>query len=59
MVGTTGQAYSDGMRFIQFYFGLPLAMIILSWTLVPFFTTRASSLRTNISNSVSMPRRAA
>ena len=37
MIGTTGQAYTDGMRFIQFYFGLPLAMIILSWTLVPFF----------------------
>jgi Na+/proline symporter len=37
MIGTTGQAYADGMRFIQFYFGLPLAMIILSWTLVPFF----------------------
>jgi Na+/proline symporter len=39
MIGTTGQAYADGMRFIQFYFGLPLAMIILSWTLVPFFYT--------------------
>jgi len=37
MIGTTGQAYADGMRFIQFYFGLPLAMIILSYTLVPFF----------------------
>jgi Na+/proline symporter len=37
MIGTTGQAYADGMRFIQFYFGLPLAMILLSWTLVPFF----------------------
>jgi len=37
MIGTTGQAYADGMRFIQFYFGLPLAMIVLSWTLVPFF----------------------
>jgi solute:Na+ symporter, SSS family len=37
LVGTTGQAYADGMRFIQFYFGLPLAMIILSMTLVPFF----------------------
>src|SRR5205085_3295180 len=37
LVGTTGQAYADGMRFIQFYFGLPLAMIILSLTLVPFF----------------------
>jgi SSS family transporter len=37
LVGTTGQAYADGMRFIQFYFGLPLAMIVLSVTLVPFF----------------------
>ena len=37
MIGTTGQGYTDGMRFIQFYFGLPLAMIILSLTLVPFF----------------------
>src|SRR3954463_4546688 len=38
LVGTTGQAYSTGLRFIQFYFGLPLAMIILSVTVVPFFT---------------------
>ena len=37
LVGTTGQAYADGMRFIQFYFGLPLAMVLLSMTLVPFF----------------------
>jgi Na+/proline symporter len=37
LVGTTGQAYSDGMRFIQFYYGLPLAMVILCITLVPFF----------------------
>ena len=37
LVGTTGQAYSDGMRFIQFYFGLPIAMVVLSVTLVPFF----------------------
>jgi Na+/proline symporter len=37
MIGTTGQGYMDGMRFIQFYYGLPLAMIILSVTLVPFF----------------------
>jgi len=38
IVGTTGQAYLTGLRFIQFYFGLPLAMIILSLTVVPFFT---------------------
>ena len=37
MIGTTGQGYTDGLRFIQFYFALPLAMIILSLTLVPFF----------------------
>ncbi|MFN0109353.1 MAG: sodium:solute symporter [Blastocatellia bacterium] len=37
LVGTTGQAYADGMRFIQFYFGLPLAMVILCVTAVPFF----------------------
>src|SRR5918995_2896920 len=37
MIGTTGQGYTDGMRFIQFYFALPLAMVILAVTLVPFF----------------------
>lgn len=37
LVGTTGQAATDGLRFVQFYFGLPVAMIILSVTLVPFF----------------------
>ena len=37
LVGTTGQGYDDGVRFVQFYFGLPIAMIILSVTLVPFF----------------------
>jgi SSS family transporter len=37
MIGTTGQGYLDGMRFIQFYYGLPIAMVILSLTLVPFF----------------------
>ena len=37
LVGTTGQGYADGLRFVQFYFGLPLAMVILSLTVVPFF----------------------
>ena len=37
LIGTTGQAYVDGMRFIQFYLGLPLAMVILCVTAVPFF----------------------
>src|SRR5258706_8912233 len=34
---TPGQAYVDGMRFVQFYFGLPIAMLILSYTAVPLF----------------------
>ena len=37
MIGTTGQGFTDGMRFLQVYFALPVAMIILSVTLVPFF----------------------
>ena len=53
MIGTTGQAYADGMRFIQFYFGLPLAMIILSWTLVPFFYNSRVYVGTSISRTVS------
>ena len=36
-ISTTGQSYVDGMRFVQFYFGLPIAMVILSVTLVPLF----------------------
>jgi solute:Na+ symporter, SSS family len=35
MIGTPGQGATDGIRFIQFYFGLPIAMIILGVTLVP------------------------
>jgi SSS family transporter len=34
-LSTPGQAYQDGMRFVQFYFGLPLAMIVLSIVFVP------------------------
>ena len=36
MIGTTGQGAVDGLRFVQFYFGLPLAMVILGVTIVPF-----------------------
>ena len=36
-LSTPGQAYTDGMRFIQFYFGLPIAMIVLSVTFLPIF----------------------
>src|SRR5215831_13326159 len=36
-LSTPGQAYQDGMRFVQFYFGLPLAMVALSVAFVPRF----------------------
>src|SRR5690349_24037709 len=36
-ISTTGQSYVDGMRFVQFYFGLPLAMVIICATVVPVF----------------------
>lgn len=36
-LSTPGQAYADGMGFIQFYFGLPIAMIILSVTFIPIY----------------------
>ncbi|HUP04488.1 MAG TPA: sodium:solute symporter [Bryobacteraceae bacterium] len=36
-ISTTGQSYVDGMRFVQFYFGLPLAMIVICSTVVPLF----------------------
>src|SRR6185312_2786229 len=32
-----GQAYTDGMRFVQYYFGLPLAMIVICVTFIPIF----------------------
>ncbi|HXC05808.1 MAG TPA: sodium:solute symporter, partial [Bacteroidia bacterium] len=36
-ISAPGQAYSDGMRFVQFYFGLPLAVIVLCTTFIPIF----------------------
>jgi Na+/proline symporter len=36
-LSTPGQAYEDGMRFVQFYFGLPLAMIVISAVFVPIY----------------------
>jgi Na+/proline symporter len=36
-ISTTGQSFVDGMRFVQFYFGLPIAMVILCATAVPVF----------------------
>ncbi len=37
-LSTPGQAYVDGMRFVQFYLGLPIAMIMLSITAVPIYS---------------------
>jgi SSS family transporter len=36
-ITTTAQGYVDGLRFVQFYFGLPIAMVILAATAVPIF----------------------
>lgn len=36
-LSTPGQAYHDGMGFVQFYFGLPLAMIVICITFIPIF----------------------
>ena len=36
-IGTTGQGYVDGLRFVQFYFGLPIAMVIIAAVAVPLF----------------------
>lgn len=36
-ISTTGQSYVDGMRFVQFYFGLPLAMIVIAAFIAPRF----------------------
>src|SRR5262252_9626313 len=36
-LSTPGQAYEDGLSFVQFYFGLPLAMIVISAVFVPIY----------------------
>ena len=37
MVGTTGKGWEEGLRFVQFYFALPIAMVILAFTAVPLY----------------------
>src|ERR1044071_5114567 len=37
-VSAPGQAYTDGMRFVQYYFGLPLAMVVICIFFVPIFS---------------------
>jgi len=36
-LSTPGQAYHDGMGFVQFYFGLPIAMVIISMVFIPLY----------------------
>ena len=36
-LSTTGQAFSDGMGFVQFYFGLPIAMVIICLVFIPIY----------------------
>jgi len=40
VIGTTGQGHEHGMRFVQSYFGLPFAMVLLCIFLVPFYRSR-------------------
>ena len=37
-LSTPGQAFDDGMRFVQFYFGLPIAMVIICITFIPIYS---------------------
>ncbi|HEX5652163.1 MAG TPA: sodium:solute symporter, partial [Chitinophagaceae bacterium] len=37
-ISAPGQAYTDGMRFVQYYFGLPLAMVVICIFFVPIFS---------------------
>ena len=50
LVGTTGQGYRDGLRFVQFYFGLPLAMITPHWRPRDSRNSRLVSARVFASN---------
>lgn len=43
VIGTTGQAHQAGMGFAQFYLGLPLAMVILAFTLLPLYRSAGVS----------------
>ena len=52
-ISTPGQAYVDGMRFVQFYFGLPLAMVILASRPFRSSTARVSTRPTSTWNSAS------
>ena len=36
-ISTTGQGFTDGMRFVQFYFGLPLAMVVICAVFIPLY----------------------
>ncbi|MBF6608320.1 MAG: sodium:solute symporter, partial [Flavobacterium sp.] len=36
-LSTPGQAYHDGMGFVQFYFGLPIAMVVICITFIPIY----------------------
>jgi Na+/proline symporter len=36
-LSTPGQGYADGLGFVQFYFGLPLAMVVIGWVFLPLF----------------------
>ena len=49
-ISTTGQGFSDGLRFVQFYFGLPLAMFVIIVIFIPAFYRLKVLLHMNILN---------
>ena len=57
-LSTPGQAYHDGLGFVQFYFGLPLAMVILSiWVLPKFFKMKVFTAYEYLENRFGLPTR--
>jgi hypothetical protein len=65
LIGTTGLGATDGMKFVQYYFGLPIAMVILGVTLVPLLhrakyirptsTSSAGLIQDALTDRVSLP----
>ena len=56
MIGTTGQGYAVGMSLLQQYYALPIAMIILAVTFVPFFHNANIFTAYEYSSAASTPR---
>lgn len=54
VIGTTGEGHEHGLDFVQAYFGLPFALVLLCIFLVPYFRRRNVLTRTNCSKTASV-----